>query len=39
LAPDGNLYAWDQPSRHLWLAPSRLPVHIGNIFQATESTP
>ena len=37
LASDGSLWAWDQPSRYIWLAPSRKPVYMGNIFQSTAS--
>jgi hypothetical protein len=33
LAADGSVWAWDQPSRHIWLAPSRKPVYMGNIFE------
>ncbi len=33
LAADGSIWAWGQPSRHIWLAPSRKPVYMGNIFQ------
>lgn len=33
LAADGSIWVWDQPSRHIWLAPSRKPVYVGNIFQ------
>ncbi len=31
VAADGGLWAWDQPSRYIWLAPSRKPVYLGNI--------
>lgn len=36
LAADGSIWNWDQPSRHIWLAPSRRPVYMGNIFQGSE---
>ncbi|HZL14036.1 MAG TPA: hypothetical protein VFC85_07815 [Verrucomicrobiae bacterium] len=36
LAADGSLWLWNEPSGHAWLAPSRKPVFIGNIFQGTE---
>lgn len=39
LASDGSLWFWDQPSAHIWLARSRRPVYIGNIFQAAPATP
>jgi ABC-type transport system involved in multi-copper enzyme maturation permease subunit len=32
LAADGSLWLWGQPSRYLFLAPSRKPVYLGNIF-------
>ena len=34
LAADGSLWTWDEPSGHVWLAPSRKPVYLGNIFTA-----
>jgi alpha-tubulin suppressor-like RCC1 family protein len=37
LAADGSIWAWDEPSGHRWLAPSRKPVFIGNIFQGANS--
>ncbi|HEV2330656.1 MAG TPA: ABC transporter permease [Verrucomicrobiae bacterium] len=33
LAADGSVWAWGQPSRHIWLAPPRKPVYMGNIFE------
>jgi hypothetical protein len=36
LAADGGLWLLDEPSEHIWLAPSRKPVFIGNIFQGAE---
>ena len=35
LAADGSVWAWGQPSRHIWLAPPRKPIYMGNIFDAT----
>jgi hypothetical protein len=32
LAADGGLWCWDGPSLHIWLAPSRKPVYLGNLF-------
>jgi len=37
LAADGSLWSWSDPSDHVWLAPSRKPVYMGNIFEG--STP
>ncbi|MGH7954028.1 MAG: hypothetical protein ACREFE_19205, partial [Limisphaerales bacterium] len=37
LAADGSLWVWNDPSRHVWLAPSRKPVFAGNIFQGANS--
>jgi hypothetical protein len=37
LAADGSVWAWNQPSRHIWLAPSRKPIHLGNIFEGEET--
>ena len=37
LGDDGSVWAWDQPSRHIWLAPSRKPVYMGNIFEGVET--
>ncbi|MGH7991249.1 MAG: hypothetical protein ACREDS_13790, partial [Limisphaerales bacterium] len=37
LAADGSLWVWDEPSKYAWLAPSRKPVFIGNIFESTAS--
>ena len=45
LASDGSLWSfpgvggplWNQTSDHTWLAPSRRPVNLGNIFQDTEN--
>jgi hypothetical protein len=34
LAADGSLWVWKDPSDHNWLAPSRKPVYLGNIFTA-----
>ena len=39
LAADGNVWAWDGPGDTTWLAPSRRPVHMGNIFQGTSQNP
>jgi ABC-type transport system involved in multi-copper enzyme maturation permease subunit len=33
LAIDGSLWSWGQMSDRTWLAPSRKPVYMGNIFQ------
>jgi hypothetical protein len=35
LAADGGVWSWGQPSRHIWLAPSRKPIYLGNIFEET----
>ncbi|HEV2319671.1 MAG TPA: hypothetical protein VGV18_07975, partial [Verrucomicrobiae bacterium] len=35
LAADGSVWAWDQPSRHIWLGPSRKPIYIGNIYEGS----
>jgi ABC-type Na+ efflux pump permease subunit len=32
LASDGSLWDWNQPSDRVWLAPSRGPAYMGNIF-------
>ena len=32
LAADGSLWVWKDPSKYEWLAPSRKPVYLGNIF-------
>jgi len=37
LAADGSLWAWAESSEYVWLAPSRKPVLIGNIFQGAEA--
>lgn len=37
LAADGSLWIWNAPSEHAWLAPSRKPVFVGNIFQGSVS--
>lgn len=34
LAADGSLWVWKDPSKYEWLAPSRKPVYLGNIFSA-----
>jgi hypothetical protein len=39
LASDGSLWAWAQPSWHIWMAPSRKPVYMGNIFEGTTASP
>ena len=39
LAADGSLWSWGHPSFHAWLAPSRRPAYMGNIFQGTSETP
>ncbi|HTR42510.1 MAG TPA: hypothetical protein VMH87_12930 [Pseudomonadales bacterium] len=39
LAADGSLWAWNQPSRYQWLAPSRKPVYMGNIFEGVPVGP
>jgi ABC-type transport system involved in multi-copper enzyme maturation permease subunit len=39
LAADGSLWAWDQPSWHIWLAPPRKPAYMGNIFQGSTANP
>jgi hypothetical protein len=33
LASDGSIWACVQQSKHVWLAPSRMPVYMGNIFE------
>jgi ABC-type transport system involved in multi-copper enzyme maturation permease subunit len=38
LAADGSLWAWDQPGVP-WLAPSRKPTYMGNIFEAAPASP
>jgi ABC-type transport system involved in multi-copper enzyme maturation permease subunit len=38
LASDGSLWAWGQPGVY-WLAPSRKPTYMGNIFEATPASP
>jgi ABC-type transport system involved in multi-copper enzyme maturation permease subunit len=35
LASDGSIWACVQQSKHVWLAPSRMPVYLGNIFEET----
>lgn len=35
LAADGSLWAWDRPNMHIWLAPSRKPAYMGNIFKGS----
>jgi len=35
LASDGSLWNWGNMSDHVWLAPSRKPLYMGNIFQNT----
>ena len=35
LDADGSLWVWSEPSRHVWLAPSRKPVYLSNIFHKT----
>lgn len=37
VAADGSLWAWDQPSRHIWLAPSRKPIYLGNILDGSQA--
>lgn len=37
LADDGSLWDWNEPSEHRWLAPSRKPVFVGNIFESATS--
>jgi ABC-type transport system involved in multi-copper enzyme maturation permease subunit len=37
IAADGSLWAWDQPSRHIWLAPSRKPLYLGNILDGASA--
>jgi hypothetical protein len=37
LAADGSLWCWEAPSDHVWLAPSRKPVYMGNIFEEGDS--
>ncbi len=39
LASDGSLWAWDQPSWHIWMAPSHKPRYMGNIFEGTPASP
>jgi hypothetical protein len=38
LTTDGCVWAWGQPSRYIWLAPSRKPIYLGNIFDAGSGT-
>ncbi|MBU6409410.1 MAG: hypothetical protein KGR98_03385 [Verrucomicrobia bacterium] len=33
LAADGGLWAWE-PSSRVWMAPSRRPTYLGNVFEA-----
>jgi hypothetical protein len=35
MSADGSIWAWDDPSDRMWLAPSRKPVYLGNIFQGS----
>jgi hypothetical protein len=39
LAADGSLWAWDQPSDRIWLAPSRRPKYMGNIVEGAPVRP
>jgi hypothetical protein len=39
LAADGTVWAWDVPSDSVWLAPSRRPLDMGNIFQGISGNP
>ncbi len=38
VATDGSLWAWDQPSRYVWLTPSRKPVYVGNILDGAPAS-
>jgi ABC-type transport system involved in multi-copper enzyme maturation permease subunit len=33
MAADGSLWSWGQMSDRVWLAPSRKPIYMGNIFE------
>jgi ABC-type transport system involved in multi-copper enzyme maturation permease subunit len=33
LASDGSLWSWSDSSDHIWLAPSRRPVYMGNVLE------
>ena len=37
VAADGSLWSWGNPSGHRWLAPSRKPAYMGNIFEGVET--
>ncbi|HTV42687.1 MAG TPA: ABC transporter permease subunit [Candidatus Sulfotelmatobacter sp.] len=37
LAADGSLWSWNAASERLWLAPSRKPIYMENIFEGTET--
>ncbi len=38
LAADGSIWVWDpERSDHVWLAPSRRPIRLGNIFEEREA--
>jgi ABC-type transport system involved in multi-copper enzyme maturation permease subunit len=39
LAADGSLWAWAQLSDRIWLAPSRRPAYMGNIFHGAPTSP
>jgi ABC-type transport system involved in multi-copper enzyme maturation permease subunit len=39
LATDGSLWSWGQMSDHVWLAPSRRPQYMGNIFEGAPASP
>jgi hypothetical protein len=39
LASDGSLWSWDPPNTHIWLAPSRRPAYMGNIFHGAPAGP
>lgn len=39
LAADGSLWSWNQPTDHIWLAPSRKPIYLGNILAGSPPRP
>jgi hypothetical protein len=39
LASDGSIWNWEPRTAYAWLAPSRRPAYMGNIFKGTSETP
>jgi hypothetical protein len=37
LASDGSIWNWEPRTAYAWLAPSRRPLSLGNIFQGSEN--